>query len=111
MKKNTSLTMNSATPRLRPFCTANVWFPISVPSATTSRNHRIIALTVATKPKINNVPDDATPLKYSAADIVSVNKANDVNNGQGDGVTKWNGCAWYELRARARSCIFAIVIR
>lgn len=55
--------MKSATPRLRPFCTAKVWFPISVPSATTSRNHKIIALNVATNPRISNVPDEATPLK------------------------------------------------
>jgi hypothetical protein len=63
IKKNTSLTINNATPRLRPFCTAKVWLPINVPSATTSRNQRIIALRVATNPKPNNVPDEATPLK------------------------------------------------
>lgn len=63
IKKNTSLTMNNATPRLRPFWTAKVWLPISVPSATTSRNHKIIALTVATNPNSKSVADEATPLK------------------------------------------------
>ena len=88
MKKKISLTINNATPRLRPFCTANVWFPNNVPSATTSRNHRIIALTVATKPKATRVPPLANPLKYIAAEIVKVNSEKEVNNGQGEGVTK-----------------------
>lgn len=82
--------MKSATPRFKPFCTANVWLPNSVPSATTSRNHRIIALTVATNPRANRIPPLAKPLKYIAAEIVKVNKANEVSNGQGEGVTKWN---------------------
>ena len=82
--------MKSATPRLRPFCTANVWLPNSVPSATTSRNHRIIALSVATNPRATRIPPLANPLKYIAAEIVKVNKANEVSNGQGEGVTKWN---------------------
>jgi len=88
MKKKISLTINNATPRLRPFCTANVWLPNNVPSATTSRNHRIIALTVATNPSATRIPPLAKPLKYIAAEIVKVNKAKDVSNGQGEGVTK-----------------------
>ena len=56
MKKNTSLTMNRATPKLRPFCTANVWFPKNDPSATTSRNQRIIANNVAKNPNSTIVP-------------------------------------------------------
>jgi len=80
--------MNKATPRLRPFCTAKVWLPNKVPSATTSRNHKIMALTVANNPKITRVPPLAKPLKYIAAEIVKVNNANDVNKGQGEGVTK-----------------------
>ena len=80
--------MNSATPRLRPFCTANVWLPSKVPSATTSRNHRIIAATVATKPKATRVPPLANPLKYIAAEIVKVSREKEVNSGQGEGVTK-----------------------
>ena len=90
IKKNISLTMNNATPRLRPFCTANVWLPSNVPSATTSRNHRIMALSVATNPKATRIPPLANPLKYIAAEIVRISKAKDVSNGQGDGVTKWN---------------------
>lgn len=88
-KKKISLTMKSATPRLRPFCTANVWLPNNVPSATTSRNHKIIALIKATNPKATRVPPLANPLKYIAEEIVKVNSANEVSNGHGDGVTKW----------------------
>lgn len=94
MKKKISLTINKATPRFKPFCTANVWLPNSVPSATTSRNHRIIALTVAINPRVRRIPPLAKPLKYIAAEIVKVNKANEVSNGQGEGVTKWKGCPW-----------------
>ena len=88
IKKKISLTMKRATPRFKPFCTANVWLPNSVPSATTSRNHKIMALTVATNPKATRRPPLAKPLKYIAAEIVKVNRENDVNKGQGEGVTK-----------------------
>ena len=54
-KKNTSLMMNRATPRVSPFCTANVWFPRYAPSADTSRNHRIIANSVARNPNVTSV--------------------------------------------------------
>jgi len=80
--------MNNATPRLRPFCTANVWLPNNVPSATTSRNHKIIALTVVMNPIATRVPPLAKPLKYIADAIVKISKAKDVNNGHGDGVTR-----------------------
>lgn len=80
--------MNKATPKLSPFCTAKVWLPIRVPSATMSRNHRIIAPTVANSPKATRVPPLAKPLKYMAAEIVKVSRANEVNRGQGEGVTK-----------------------
>lgn len=56
IKKKTSLTINKATPKLRPFCTAKVWFPINEPSAATSRNQRIIANSVAKNPNNTNVP-------------------------------------------------------
>jgi len=54
-KKNTSLTMNRATPSVSPFCTANVWLPRYAPSAETSRNHRIIANRVARNPNVTSV--------------------------------------------------------
>ena len=94
MKKNTSLIMNNATPRLRPFCTAKVWFPRRVPSATTSRNQRIIELNVVRNPMITRNPPLANPLKYIAEAIVKIRSENEVSSGHGDGVTKWNGCAW-----------------
>lgn len=107
-KKKISLTMNNATPRLRPFCTANVWFPSSVPSATTSRNHKIIALTVVMNPIATRVPPLAKPLKYIAAAIVKISSAKDVSRGHGDGVTKWNGCPW---NCDRDSCMLKQLIR
>jgi hypothetical protein len=56
MKKKTSLTINKATPKFNPFCTAKVWLPKYDPSAATSRNHKIIANNVAKNPKVNSVP-------------------------------------------------------
>lgn len=94
MKKKISLIMNSATPRLRPFCTANVWFPSNVPSATTSRNHRIIELRVVMNPIATRTPPLAKPLKYIAAEIVKISNENEVRSGHGEGVTRWNGCPW-----------------
>jgi hypothetical protein len=91
MKKNISLTMNNATPRLRPFCTANVWLPSRVPSATTSRNHRIMALSVAKNPRPTRIPPLANPWKDIAEARVNVSNANEVKIGHGEGVTKWNG--------------------
>lgn len=96
--------MNNATPRLRPFCTAKVWFPNKVPSATTSRNHRIIELTVVMNPIATRIPPLAKPLKYIAEAIVKINSENEVSNGHGDGVTKWKGCAWNCARD---SCIIS----
>ena len=59
-------------------CVAN-----KAPSATTYRNHRrIIALTEAKSPKATRVPPLAKPLKYIAAEIVTVQKANEVSKGK-----------------------------
>lgn len=97
MKKKISETMNNATPRLRPFCTANVWLPIRVPSATTSRNHRIMALTVVMNPMATSRPPLAKPLKYIADAIVKINSAKDVSSGHGEGVTRWNYSIQYGI--------------
>ena len=99
MKKNTSLTMNRATPRDSPFCTAKVWFPRYVPSADTSRNHRIIANSVDRNPRTTNVRPLANPWKYITPPDVRDSRANDVSRGHGDGSTRWNGCPWYSCRA------------
>lgn len=80
--------MNRATPRDRPFCTANVWFPRYAPSADTSRNHRIIANRVVKNPSATNASALEYPWKYITPDEVSVNSANDVSSGHGDGSTR-----------------------
>lgn len=51
MKKNTSLTMNRATPIVIPLCTGKVWSPRNVPSVTTSLNHSVIQATVVINPR------------------------------------------------------------
>lgn len=56
IKKKISLTINRATPKLSPFCTANVWLPRNDPSAATSLNHKIIANSVAKNPIVSSVP-------------------------------------------------------
>ena len=55
-KAKISLTINRATPKLSPFCTANVWLPRNDPSAATSLNHKIIANNVAKNPIVSSVP-------------------------------------------------------
>jgi hypothetical protein len=79
--------MNRATPRVRPFCTANVWCPRYEPSADTSRNHRIIPNSVDRNPNARNVNEWANPWKYITPDVVSVSSENDVRIGHGEGST------------------------
>lgn len=84
--------MKSVTPRVRPFCTANVWHPRYDPSAETSRNHRIIANSVDRNPIPTRGRAFPYPWKYSTAGIVSPSRANDTSRGHGDGSTRWYGC-------------------
>jgi hypothetical protein len=91
MKKNTSEIMNSPTPRVRPFCTANVWHPRYDPSADTSRNHRIIANSVERNPIPTSGRALPYPWKYSTDGNVRPSRANDVSSGHGDGSTRWYG--------------------
>ena len=88
-KNSASDIINKATPRLSPFCTANVWLPKYVPSDITSLNHNDMDKTKA----INAMIKLLTPiLKFWNAKIalnVSANKDILVFNGQGLGDTKW----------------------
>ena len=79
--------MNRATPSVRPCCTANVWCPRKVPSAATSRNHRIIPNSVEKNPNARKISAWAKPWKYITPDVVSVSSENDVRIGQGEGST------------------------
>lgn len=87
-KKNTSDIINKATPKDIPFCTASVWLPLYVPSATTSLNHKIIEYITRVKPRKNNQLVEMKLCMVSTAEVVRVNKAKLVVNGQGDGETR-----------------------
>jgi hypothetical protein len=93
-KNNASETINKATPIFNPLWTANVWLPKKVPSLITSRHQKDIEETSNTKADKQKYP---AWLKACIADtplVVKVNKAKDVNKGQGEGDTKWKGWAW-----------------
>ena len=90
-KKKISVTMNSETPIVSPFCTISVWSPRYVPSVVTSRNHRINANSVARNPSVTRVDPCAIPLKYSTAPIIIDSVALAVRRGQGLASTRWNG--------------------
>jgi hypothetical protein len=87
-KKNTSDIINNATPRDIPFCTANVWLPLYVPSATTSLNHNIIAYVTKIKPEKKIQAVDTKLCIVNTADVVNTNNAILVAKGQGEGETK-----------------------
>ena len=94
MKKNTSVTINSETPIVIPFCTISVWSPKYVPSVVTSRNHRMNANSVAKNPNVIRVVPCAIPLKYNTAPVIIDRTALAVRSGQGLGSTRWKGNAW-----------------
>jgi hypothetical protein len=71
-----------------PLCTANVWLPKYVPSLITSRHHNVIDEIRDTKANIRNVSALLKPCIVNTPLVVNVNKAIQVNNGQGDGDTK-----------------------
>lgn len=52
IKNNASDTINKATPKFKPFFTADVWLPKYVPSAVISLNHKLILYTKEIKPNI-----------------------------------------------------------
>ena len=109
-KNNISDTINKATPIFNPLCTANVWFPIYVPSLITSRHQNDIEITTDTKANIKNVFALLKPCIVKTPVVVNVNNEILVNIGQGDGDTKWKGWAWKLLRVKFVIVIFSIYI-
>ena len=88
-KNSASDTINKATPILRPFCTANVWFPKYVPSDITSLNHNDIDNIKANKAKVKLLIAKLKFWNANTALKVDVNKDKLVFNGQGLGETRW----------------------
>jgi hypothetical protein len=93
-KNKASDTINRPTPIFNPLCTANVWLPIYVPSAIISRNQNAIDKIKDIILKSRLYSPYSKPWKDKTADVVSANKLIEVYKGQGEGDTKWNGCAW-----------------
>lgn len=93
-KNNASDTINKATPIFIPLWTANVWLPKYVASLITSRHQKDIDN--ITKKKAGNIKLLALvkPCITNTPLVVKFNKAIEVSIGQGDGETKWKGCAW-----------------
>nr|YP_009531548.1 hypothetical protein [Hannaella oryzae]AXY96248.1 hypothetical protein [Hannaella oryzae] len=105
-KKKISVTMNSVTPIVRPFCTISVWSPRYVPSAVMSRNHRMNANSVDRNPSVSRVDPCAIPFMYRTPPTVIDSTALAVRRGQGLASTRWKGKDWNWYRG----CDTAFVI-
>ena len=93
-KNKASDTINKATPRLSPLCTAREWLPKYVPSAIISLNQNDIDNIRAVKLKNRLFSAWANPWKVKTPDVVRLNRLSDVYKGQGEGETRWKGWAW-----------------
>jgi hypothetical protein len=80
-----------------PLWTAKVWFPRYVPSLITSRHQKDIERTTNAKADIKKNSPLVKACIVDTPLVVKVNSAIDVYIGQGDGDTKWKGCAWNTL--------------
>jgi hypothetical protein len=87
-KNNASDTINKATPIFKPFCTANVWLPMKVPSDITSLNQNDILDIHNTTAKARKNSAPLNPCMVETNEVVSVNKLTQVNKGQGEGDTR-----------------------
>jgi hypothetical protein len=83
-----------------PLCTANVWFPRYVPSLITSRHQKDIESITDKNATLKKLPAELKPCIVKTPLVVRVNRAIQVYIGQGDGETKWKGCAWKLLLVR-----------
>ena len=71
-----------------------MFFKFSLPSAITSLHQNDIDNINAVKLNIILYSALANPWNDKTADVVRLNKQIDVYKGQGEGDTKWKGCAW-----------------
>jgi len=96
-KNNASDTINKATPIFKPFCTARVWLPKYVPSDIISLNQNDIEDINVIKANVRKIYALEKPCIVKTPVVVKVNKLIQVYIGQGEGETKWKGCAWNKL--------------
>jgi len=108
-KNKASDTINNATPRLSPLCTAKVWFPMYVPSDIISLNHNDIDDINVNRANIKKYSALLNEWKDKTLEVVSVNKLILVYMGQGEGETRWKGWAWKLLLCKFNiiCCIFS----
>ena len=99
-KNKASDIINKPTPMFNPLWTASVWLPKYVASEITSLNHKLI-LYIKQKSAKNNTFKALKKLwKLNTALNVTASKLKLVFKGQGEGDTKWKGCAWNILRVK-----------
>jgi len=74
-----------------------LYFPnekLNAPSEITSLNQNDMEATSEINPNVKRYPALEKPCINKTPAVVNVNRATQVNKGQGEGETKWNGCAW-----------------
>lgn len=77
----------------RPLCTAKVWLPRYVASDITSLNQSDIEHTNVIKPMLKLYSETVKPCIFKTRLVVIVKRHTQVKIGQGEGETKWKGCA------------------
>ena len=107
-KNKASLTINKATPIFKPLCTAKVWLPKYVPSEITSLNQKDIDDTNEINAISKKYCANANPCIVNTTLVVSVKREKHVKSGQGDGDTKWKGCAWKFVLVKIVIFIFTV---
>ena len=93
-KNKASLTINNATPMFKPLCTASVWLPWYVASEITSLNQSDIENINVNSARYKLFCDKVNPCIVDTRLVVRAKSVKHVKRGQGDGDTKWKGCAW-----------------
>ena len=88
-KNRASDTINKATPMFNPLFTAKVLLPNYVASEIMSLNQNDIDETREIKANSKKLPAQTKPCIVKTPDEVRFNKLILLNNGQGDGDTKW----------------------
>ena len=96
-KNKASDTIKRATPIFNPLCTAKVWLPKYVASLITSLNQKDIEEITNIKAKVKKYSAWLKPCIDSTPLVVKVSKEIQVYMGQGEGDTRWKGCAWNVL--------------
>jgi len=90
-----------------------LYFPnekLNAPSEITSLNQNDMEATSEINPNVKRYPALEKPCINKTPAVVNVNRATQVNKGQGEGETKWNGCAWKLALVKFVIFFFIIVL-